>query len=177
MPSKAVRTAETKRKTRLYLALAALTLIILLVTLATAGKERTLRCVRLESGEVDCVARESILGIVTLSEKRIAGAAAVSMGEQCVDINCYYRLEVYATQGLVPVTEKYSSNFDQLVAIKDQVNEFFTDKTSASVQVKEETSVAMIAAVVLVAVLIWAYLGYLIWQVQHPKSEDGDPGN
>jgi hypothetical protein len=177
MPSKAIRTAETKRKTRLYLALAALTLVILLVTLVTAGKEQTMRCVRLESGEVDCVVRESILGIITLSEKTIAGAKAVSMGEQCVDINCSYRLEVYAIQGLVPVTEKYCSNFDQLTAIRDQVNDFFSDKTSAFVQVKEETRPALIAAVVLVAVLIWAYLGYLIWQVQHPKSEDGESGS
>jgi hypothetical protein len=177
MPSKAVRSAETKRKTRLYLALAALTLLILLVTLATAGKERTLRCVRMESGEVDCLLRESILGIITLNEKSIAGAQAVSLGEQCVDINCSYRLEVYAIQGLVPVNDKYTSNFDQLNEIKSQVNDFFKDKTSAFVQVKEATSPALIAAVVLVAVLIWAYLGYLIWQVQHAKSEDGGSGS
>jgi hypothetical protein len=37
MPSKAIRTAEVKRKTRIYLGLGALTLLILLVTLATAG--------------------------------------------------------------------------------------------------------------------------------------------
>ena len=177
MPSKAVRTAESKHKTRLYLALAALTLLILLVTLATAGKERTLRCVRLESGEVDCVVRESILGLITLSEKTIPGAQAVSLGQQCVDINCSYRLEVYATQGLVPLNEKYTSNYDQLNQIRSQVNEYFKDKTSAFVQVKEETNPALIAAVVLVAVLIWAYLGYLIWQVQHPKSEDRGSGS
>ncbi len=172
MPSKAVRTAETKRKTRLYLALAALTLLILLVTLATAGKERTLRCVRLESGMVDCTVRESVLGIITLGEKTIAGAQAVSLGEQCLDIKCSYRLEVYAIQGLVPVTEKYSSNFNQLVAIKEQMNEFFTDSTRLVVEVKETTNPALIVGVVVVALLIWAYLGYLIWQAQHPKSEE-----
>jgi hypothetical protein len=172
MPSRAVRTAEAKRKTRIYIGLGVLTLLILLITLATAGKERTLRCVRLESGVVDCVLKESILGIVTLSEKSIPGAQAVSIGQQCVDLICTYRLEVYSSQGLVPVDEKYSSNYDQLLAIKEQVNDFFLDETRGFVQVKEETNPYLIAAVVLVALLIWAYLGYLIWKVQHPGSEE-----
>jgi len=172
MPSRVIRTAEANRKIRIYIAIGAVTLIILLVTLATAGREQTLRCDRLATGEVDCVVRQSILGIITLSSKTIAGVQAISMGQQCVDVDCKYRLEMYAIQGLVPMNEKYTSNFDQLTAIKNQINNFFTNTSSAYVQMKEETNSILIAGVVAVFLLIWAYLGYLIWQVQHPNPEE-----
>ncbi|MFZ2097160.1 MAG: hypothetical protein WAV05_11040 [Anaerolineales bacterium] len=172
MPSRAIRTAEAKRKIRTYLAIGAVTLLILLVTLATAGREQILRCERLETGEVDCVVRTSILGMITLNSKTTAGVQAISIGQQCVDVDCKYRLEMYATQGLVPVNEKYTSNFDQLVSLKNQINNFFKDKSSAFVEMKEETNSILMGGVVVVFLLIWAYLGYLIWQVQHPSEEE-----
>jgi hypothetical protein len=170
MPSRVIRTAEAKRKIRIYLAIGAVTLIILLVTLGTAGREQTLRCERLETGEVDCVVRTSILGVITLNSKTTAGVQAISMGQQCVEVDCKYRLEMYAIQGLVPVNEKYTSNYDQLISLKDQINNFFKDKSSPFVEMKEETNPALIAGVVVVFLLMWAYLGYLIWQLQHPKE-------
>jgi hypothetical protein len=172
MPSKVIRTAEANRKIRIYIAIGAITLIILLVTLATAGRMQTLRCDRLASGEVDCVVRQSILGIITLSSRTTAGVQAVSMGQQCVDVDCKYRLEMYATQGLVPVNEKYTSNFDQLTAIRNQINNFFKNTSSSYVQMKEETNPILIGGVVVVFLLIWAYIGYLIWQVQHLGAEE-----
>jgi hypothetical protein len=175
MPSRAIRTAEAKRKIRIYLALGAVTLIILLVTLGTAGREQTLRCERLDTGEVDCVVRRSILGLITLNSKSTAGVQAISIGQQCVDVDCNYRLEMYATQGLVPVNENYTSNYDQLVSLKNQLNSFFKDSTSSFVEMKDETNPVLIGGVVLVFLIIWGYLGFLIWQVQHP-SEDGQAG-
>jgi hypothetical protein len=175
MPSRAIRTAEAKRKIRIYLALGAVTLIILLVTLGTAGREQTLRCERLDTGEVDCVVRRSILGLITLNSKTTAGVQAISIGQQCVDVDCNYRLEMYATQGLVPVNENYTSNYDQLVSLKNQLNSFFKDSTSSFVEMKDETNPVLIGGVVLVFLIIWGYLGFLIWQVQHP-SEDGQAG-
>lgn len=171
MPSKA-RSAETNRKVRTYQAIGVIPLIILIVTLATAGKQLTLRCTRLASGEVDCAVRKSILGVITVEEKTIAGVQSVAISQQCVDVNCNYRLELYGTQGLVPVNEKYSSNYDQLNEIENQFNNFFMDKSRSFVQMKEETKPIMIIAVVVVFLIIWAYLGYLIWQVRHPKTED-----
>jgi hypothetical protein len=175
MPSRAIRTAEAKRKIRIYLALGAVTLIILLVTLGTAGREQTLRCERLDTGEVDCVVRRSILGLITLNSKTTAGVQAISIGQQCVDVDCNYRLEMYATQGLVPVNENYTSNYDQLVSLKNQLNSFFKDSSSSFVEMKDETNPVLIGGVVLVFLIIWGYLGFLIWQVQHP-SEDGQAG-
>jgi hypothetical protein len=172
MPSRAIRTAETKRKIRLYLTLGAVTLIILLVTLGTAGREQTVRCERLDTGEVDCVVRTSILGVITLDSKTTAGVQAISIGQQCVDVDCKYRLEMFATQGLVPVNEKYTSNYEQLVSLKNQMNSFFKDTTSAFVELKEETNPILISGVVLVFLLIWGYLGYLIWQAQHPAEDE-----
>ncbi len=172
MPSRAIRTAEARRKIWTYLAIAGVTLIILLVTLVTAGREQIFRCDRLKSGEVDCVLKESILGVITLSSKTTAGVQAISMGQQCVDVNCKYRLEMYATQGLVPVTDQYSPNFQQIQNIKNQFNEFFTNTSSTYVQMNEETNPILLIGVVAICVLIWAYLGYLIWQVQHPRLEE-----
>ncbi len=172
MPSKAIRATETKHKTRIYLAIAALTLVILLVTLATAGKQQTLRCDRLATGEVDCVVKHSILGVITLNEKSMPNAQAISIGQQCPGLECTYRLEIYANQELVPVNEKYTSNYDQQIKIKNEVNNFFKDKTSSFVMMKEETNPYLITAVVLVVVLIWGYLGYLIWQAYHPGSQE-----
>lgn len=172
MPSKSIRTTEAKRKIRSYLAIGAVALVILLVTLATAGRQQTLRCERLESGEVDCVVRESILGVISLSERTIAGSQAISLGQQCIDVDCKFRLEIYATQGLVPIKEKYTSNYDQLLEVKNQLNEFFSDKTRSFVGLKEETNPMLIFAVVAVVVLIWIYLGYLAWQAQHPGEEE-----
>jgi hypothetical protein len=171
MPSKAIRTAEVNRKIRIYLGIGALTLIILLVTLATAGRQQSLRCDRLASGEVDCVVQKSILGVITLNKKTIPGGQAISIGQQCVDVDCNYRLEIYATQGMVPVNEKYTSNYNQQLKIKEEINNFFKDKTSSFVVMKEETNPYLIAAVVAVFLIIWAYLGYLIWQVQHSSSQ------
>ena len=173
MPSRAIRTSETNRKIRTYLGVGVLTLIILLVTLATAGREESLRCTRLESEAVDCVVRQSILGVITLKEKTIAGVQAVSLGQQCVEVDCNYRLELYAIQGLVPVNEKYTSNFEQLTEIKNQLNDFFVNKTSPFVQMKEQTKPILIGGVVVVVLVIWVYLGYLIWQAQH--SSEGEP--
>jgi hypothetical protein len=172
MPSKSVITAEAKRKTRIYLALGALSLIILLATLSVAGKQQTLRCDRLASGEVDCLVKNSILGVIILGEKSIPGAKAASIGQQCPDVDCTYRIEMFATQGLIPVNEKYSSNYDQQIRIKDELNKFFNDTTSSFVEMREETNPYLIGAVVLVFLLIWIYLGYLIWQARHPKSEE-----
>jgi hypothetical protein len=172
MPSRAIRNAETKRKIRIYLALGAVTLIILLVTLGTAGREQTVRCDRLDTGEVDCVVRTSILGVITLNSKTTAGVQAISIGQQCVDVDCKYRLEMYATQGMVPVNEKYTSNFDQLVSLKNQMNNFFKDSTSAFVELKEETNPILLGGVVLVFLIIWGYLGYLIWLAQHPGEDE-----
>jgi hypothetical protein len=172
MPSKAIKTAEARRKTRIYLAIAALTLVILIATLSVAGKQQTLRCDRLPSGDADCVIKNSILGVITLGEKTIPGAKAASMGQQCPDVACSYRIEIYATQGLVPVNEKYSSNYAQQLRIKEEINNFFKDKASSFVEVKEETNPYLIGAVILAILLIWIYLGYLIWQANHPKSEE-----
>ncbi len=172
MPSRAIRTAETQRKTTLYMVLGVVLLIILLATLYTAGKEQTLRCERLDSGEVDCTVRQSVLGIIPLSQKAIPGAQAASMGQQCVDVDCNYRLEIYATQGLIPVNEKYTSDYDRQLKIKNLINDFFKDKTRTFVQVREETNTVLILGVVVAFLLVFAYLGYLIWQVQHPKEEE-----
>jgi len=171
MPSRAIRSAEATRKLRIYVAIGVLTLIILVVTLATAGKQQIFRCDRLNTGEVDCVVKESILGIIALSSKTTANVQAISMGQQCVDVNCNYRLEMYATQGLVPVTETYSSNYQQLLNVKTQFNKFFTNKDSSYVQMSAETYPILIVGVAAMFVLIWAYLGYLIWQVQHPRPD------
>jgi hypothetical protein len=172
MPSRAVQNAESKRKIRTYLGIGLLTLIILLVTLATAGREESLRCTRLESEAVDCVVRQSILGVITLNERTIAGVQAVSMGQQCVDVDCNYRLELYAIEGLVPVNEKYTTNFEQLTEIKDQLNDFFVNKTSSFVEMKEQTKPILIGGVVVVFLVIWVYLGYLIWKAQHPNEDE-----
>lgn len=171
MPSKAIRTAEANRKVKIYTAIGVVTLLILIATLATAGREQVFRCDRLSSGEVDCVVKQSILGVITVSSKSIAGVQAISMGQQCPDVNCTYRLEMYATQGLVPVSDKYSSNYTQLQNAKNQLNDFFKNKDSTYVQMVEKTNPLLVAGVVVVVALIWAYLGYLIWQVQHPKEE------
>ncbi|MFZ0535069.1 MAG: hypothetical protein WAM09_18015 [Anaerolineales bacterium] len=172
MPSRPIRTVEVNRKIRTYIAIGAVTLIVLLVTLVTAGKEQIFRCDRLATGEVDCVVRQSILGVIALNSKTTSGVQAVSMGQQCVDVDCNYRLEMYATQGLVPVNEKYTPNFDQLTAIREQINNFFKDTSSSYVQMKEETNPVLMVAVVVVFLVIWVYLGYLIWQVQHPSPEE-----
>jgi hypothetical protein len=142
------------------------------VTLGTAGREQTVRCDRLDTGEVDCVVRTSILGVITLNSKTTAGVQAISIGQQCVDVDCKYRLEMYATQGMVPVNEKYTSNFDQLVSLKNQMNNFFKDTTSAFVELKEETNPILLGGVVLVFLIIWGYLGYLIWLAQHPGEDE-----
>jgi hypothetical protein len=172
MPSKAIKTAEAKRKTRIYLAIAALILVILLATVSVAGRQQTLRCNRLATGEVDCVIEKTILGVFILGEKSIPGAKAASIGEQCPDVACTYRIELYATQGMVPVNEKYSSNYEQQLRIKEEINNFFKDNSSSFVEVKEETNPYLISAVMLVCLLIWIYLGYLIWQAYHPSSEE-----
>jgi len=172
MPSRSIRTAESKRKIRIYIAIGVVVLLILLITLYTAGKQQNLQCERHESDVVDCGVRESILGVITLNEKVIQGAEAISIGQQCVDENCSYRLEIYTPQGLIPIKEKYTSNFQQQVELKDQLNEFFMDKSRSLVGMKEETNPALIGAVVLVCVLVLAYLGYLTWQVMHPNKDD-----
>ncbi len=172
MPSRSIRNAETNRKLRIYIAIGVVTLIVLLVTLATAGKEQIFRCNRLSSGEVDCLVQQSILGVITLSSKSTAGVQALSLGQQCVDVVCKYRLEMYATQGLVPVNEQYTSNYNQLINIKNQFNKFFTNSSSAYVQMNVETNPIMLVGVAAIFVIIWGYLGYLIWQVQHPRLEE-----
>jgi len=172
MPSRVIRTTEANRKIRIYIAIGAATLLILLITLATAGREQVLRCDRLATGEVDCVVRQSIVGIITLNSKTTAGVQAVSLGQQCVDVDCKFRLEMYAAQGLVAVNEKYTSNYNQLLNIKNQINNFFKDTSSSYVQMKEETNPILIGGVVVMFLLIWAYLGYLIWQVQHSSPEE-----
>ena len=172
MPSKAIKTAEAKRKTRIYLALAALTLVVLLATLSVAGKQQTLRCDRHASGDVDCLVKNSILGVIALGEKTIPGAKAASVGQQCPDVACTYRIEIYANQGLIPLKEKYTSNYEQILQIKEQINNFFKDKTSTYVEVREATNPYLIGAVMLAGLLIWIYLGYLIWQAYHPTAEE-----
>lgn len=172
MPSRAIRTAEAKRKIRIYITIGVVVLLILLITLSTAGKQQSLRCDRLETGEVDCVVRESILGVVLLNEKVLPGAQAVSIGQQCVDADCSYRLEIYADQGLTPIKEDYTSNYEQQVELKDELNEFFIDKSRSFVGMKEETNPALIVAVVVACVLVLAYLVYLTWQAMHPNKDD-----
>jgi hypothetical protein len=172
MPSKAIRTAEAKRKTRIYLGLGALTLLILLVTLATAGRQKTLRCDRKATEEVDCVVKQSILGVITLNENTIPGAQAISIGQQCPDVECTYRLQIYGAQGLVPLDEKYTSDYERQLRIKEEINNFFSEETRSFVLMQEKTNPYLLAAVVVVFLLIWAYLGYLIWQAYHPDSQE-----
>ena len=172
MPSRAIRTAEAKRKIRIYIAIGVVVLLILLITLSTAGKQQSLRCDRLETGEVDCVVRESILGVILLNEKTIAGAQAVSIGQQCVEADCSYRLEIYTAQGLVPIKEDYTTNYDQQIDLKEELNEFFLDTNRSFVGMKEETNPALIGAVVAACVLVLAYLVYLTWQAMHPNKDE-----
>jgi hypothetical protein len=172
MPSKAVRSAETRRKTRLYLAIGGLALLILLVTLVVAGRQQTLRCDRQAPEEVSCVVKKSILGVIPLSEKTIPGAQAVSIDQKCPDVSCQYRLQIYGNQGNVLVDEKYSSNYERQVRVKNEINKFFKDTTSPSVEMQEKTHPYILIAVVLVFLLIWVTLGYLIWQAHHPTTPD-----
>jgi len=73
---------------------------------------------------------------------------------------------------LIPVNEKYTSDYDRQLKIKNLINDFFNDKTRSFVQVREETNSILILGVVVAFLLVFAYLGYLIWQVQHPKEEE-----
>lgn len=172
MPSRPIRSAEAKRKTRIYISIGVVVLLVLLITLYTAGKQQNLRCERLESGEVDCTVKESILGVILLGEKVIPGARAISIGQECIEERCSYRLEIYATQGLVPIKEKYSSNYAQQVELKDQLNEFFSDESRSFVGMKEETTPVLIGAVVVACVFVLVYLTYLTWRVYHPGEDE-----
>ena len=172
MPSRAIRTTEAKRRTRIYLALGALTLLILLATLAIAGRQKIMRCDRKSTEQVDCVVKQSILGVITLSENTIPGAQAISIGQQCPDVECRYRLQIYSAQGLVPVDEKYTSDYERQIMIKEEINNFFSDKTRLFVLMQEKTNPYILTAVVVVFLLIWAYLGYLIWQAYHQDSPE-----
>lgn len=172
MPSRSIRTAEAKRKIRTYIAIGVVVMLILLITLSTAGRQQNLQCERHEGGDVDCLVRESILGLIIINEKVIPGAEAISIGQQCIDADCSYRLEIYSSEGLIPIKENYTSNFQQQVELKDQLNEFFSDKSRSLVGMKEETNPALIGAVVMACALVLAYLGYLIWQVLHPSTDE-----
>jgi hypothetical protein len=172
MPSKVIRKAETHRKTRLYLTIGALALVILLVTLGTAGRQQTLRCERLESGEVDCIAKQSILGVIPLNEKSIPGARAASIAQQCPEVKCTYRLEIYSIQGLVPVDEKYTADYERQLKVKEQINDFFKDESSPSITMQEKTNPIIISAIVVAFLLIWGYLGFLIWQAHQPEVRE-----
>jgi len=171
MPSKVIQTVEDKRKIRLYWAIGALTLIILLATLAIAGQERILRCDRSSTGEVNCTVKQSILGVITLNSTVSTGVRAITIGEQCAGADCKYRLEMYTAQGVIPVDDKYSSNYNQLLDAFSKFNTFFTNTSNLNMQMNIKTNPILIVGVAAVCVLIWVYLGYLIWQVNRPQMK------
>jgi hypothetical protein len=133
---------------------------------------KTLRCDRKATDEVDCVVNQSILGVITLNENTIPGAQAISIGQQCPDVECTYRLQIYGAQGLVPLDEKYTSDYERQLRIKEEINNFFSEETRPFVVMQEKTNPYLLAAVGVVFLLIWAYLGYLIWQAYHPDSQE-----
>jgi hypothetical protein len=177
MSSRPIQNVGANRKIWGYIALGMVTLLILLATLAVGGRQQILRCDRLNTGEVDCVFKHSILGLITLDSKTIPGVLTMSIGQQCLDADCKYRLEMSTAQGVVPVTEQYTSNNNQLHSINAQFTDFFKTTGSKSVQVAVETLPILMVAVLVVFLLIWGYLGYLIWQVSHSRQEEhsGEP--
>ena len=171
MPSRIIRSAEANRKVWVYSAIVVVTLVILLATLAIAGRVQIFRCDRENGGNVNCVWKQSILGIITLNSKTTSGVNAISIGEQCAEANCKYRLEMYTPQGVIPVIDNYTSNYGQVLDTFTKFNTFFTDTSNSNMQIKEETRPILIIGLAVVCVLIWVYLGYLIWQVRHSRVE------
>jgi len=172
MPRNVIQTEADKRKVRIYFAISMVTLVILLATLAIAGQERILRCERSNTGEVDCKVTQSILGVITLNSKSTAGVRAITIGEQCTGADCKFRLEMYAGQEVIPVDNNYTSNYSQLLDAFTKFNTFFTDTNNLNMQMNVKTNPILILGVAAVCVLIWVYLGYLTWQVKHPRPEE-----
>ncbi len=172
MPRKVIQTEADKRKIKIYFAIGMVTLVILLATLAIAGQEQILRCERSNTGEVDCKVTQSILGVITLNSKSTTGVRAITIGEQCTGANCKFRLEMYAGQEVIPVDDKYTSNYSQLLDAFSKFNTFFTDTNNSTMQMNVETNPILIIGVAAVCVLIWAYLGYLSWEVKHPQPKE-----
>ena len=167
MPGK---TDEGKRKIRNYLIIGAVSLIILLATLGIAGHEQILRCERTASGAAKCVVKQSILGVITLSSQTATGAKSITIGENCTNSDCKYRLELYADQGTVVVGD-YTSNYNQLLDSFSKFNTFFTDTNNTNMQLSQQTAPILLAGIGAVFVVIWGYIGFLIWQVNHPSQK------
>jgi len=78
---------------------------------------------------------------------------------------------MYTPQGVIPVIDNYTSNYGQVLDTFTKFNTFFTDTSNSNMQIKEETRPILIIGLAVVCVLIWVYLGYLIWQVRHSRVE------
>jgi hypothetical protein len=167
MPGK---TEEGKRKIRNYLIIGGFSLIILLATMGIAGHEQILRCDRPTNGAAECVVKQSILGVITLGSQTATGAKAITIGENCVNSDCKYRLELYADKGTVAVGD-YTSNYNQLLDSFSRFNTFFTDTKNTNMQLSQQTNPILLAGIGAVFVVIWGYIGFLIWQVNHPSQK------
>jgi len=161
MTSNAKKFGAMKRKIWVYACLGIIVLLILLTTLAIAGQEQILRCERSNNGNPSCLIQKNILGLIVLRSRTTEGVRAISIGQNCVGSDCKFRLELYSDQGIVPVSDSYTSNYNQLLDAFNRFNTFFSNTSNTNMQLKMETNPILIVGISAVSVLIWIFLGYL----------------
>ena len=110
--------------------------IILLVASAVFyyffARVPTMHCERTESGQVDCVIQDRLLGIFTLSERSAVNVLAASVANQCEGEDCRYRVELIANQGRVPFIEAFTRNDTLKIRVADAVNDFLANTDLAT---------------------------------------------
>ncbi len=139
--------------------------IILLIAAAAFyyffSQAPAMRCVRTDSGNVDCVVQDRILGLLAIRQRSATNVKAASVATECKNDDCRYRVELIANQGKVPFIEAFTPNADLKINIADSVNEFLADTGLATIEQRGQLNPLFVYPPLVVLALFGIYE---LWQ-------------
>jgi hypothetical protein len=86
------------------------------------GQVPQLSCTHLETNNLNCVLKTSLLGLVPLHSAEVDGLQKARVGQDCTGTDCTYRVELVQSGGMTPLTSFYSSGLGDKQATSRQIN-------------------------------------------------------
>jgi hypothetical protein len=126
-----------------------------LVLFYLLGQVATLNCTREADQQVGCILTTKWMNISRLEEVKFYPLLAADTEESCDEDGCTYRVALKTRSGSLPMTEGYSSGYDDKKQQVDQINRFLADSSQQTFQLVSGADLWIIFPLVFMGVGVW----------------------
>jgi hypothetical protein len=137
-----------------YLILGLVFIAVGLVFLLIAAHRTDITCERVEPQSTRCTIQSSWLGRFPQAPRTADEVQEAYVSDSCDSDGCTYRVELLTRYGAVPVTNAYSSGYDDKARTASQINGYLGQVGAAPLQLRTDLGMGWFVLVPILFILI-----------------------